>query len=351
MAEGAGGLLGSLGSAFGGNIGAFLGGPWGAVLSGLGGLFGGTQSLKQYQKGIDHISRLPGMQGPSNLFGDFGSAVGGGFQFNQALGGAQNLLSGGLQGLLNYQIPQALQGLNLGDVSSFTDSALSQTIGPMNAVASGAAQGLFDQGQANLLAAQDVGGLRNQQLDIMRQAFAPEAERRQVRMFDDLYSKGLLGPQTDTQGQSGIVRAMMESLNQADLGFQNEAFNRGMQQSQFLGNLGLQQIGQGFGAENQAFGQALQALGQNQTAGMQRLQAAQGLFGLGNDVFAQRHGLGLQGVESLLGMSDFGLRAARSPFELQAGLLSGSGQHADALQTLYGQLAKGTGGFFGGMFG
>jgi len=58
-----------------------------------------------------------------------------------------------------------------------------------------------------------------------------------------------------------------------------------------------------------------------------------GLFGQGSDTFNQSFGLGLGGSDSFTGMNALGLSAARSPQELQAGLLRGSTQLGGAINT------------------
>jgi hypothetical protein len=338
-----------------GGLGGFMSGPWGMALSGLGSLFGGSQSMGMFKEGINDINNMPGMQGPSNLSGNFGTSANGNFQMNPQMMAMQQMLGSQGMNLMGMQSNPFLAGaqgqLGLGEAAGGLNSALSQQMDPMNALSSGQAQNLFNQGQANIAAGQDVSGLRDQQLAMMRESFAPEAQRRQVGMMDMLHSKGLLGGGTATAGQGGIVDNVFDSLNRADQGFQNESFGRGMQQSQFLSNLGLQQQQQGFGAEAQAFGQGLGALQQNQNAAMQRFGAAQGLFGMDQDLQAQRFGLGLQANEGMLGLGHFGLQAARSPFELQSSLLQGGGMHSQALSGLYGGMADANAGFFSGMFG
>jgi hypothetical protein len=139
------------------------------------------------------------------------------------------------------------------------------------------------------------------------------------------------------QQQLGLGQAQ---AGQGLLGQNLGQFNQNVANFQNLGQFGA-------GLEGQQFGQGLQSLGFNTSQGQQRLQAAQGLFGQGADIFGQQFGLGLGGVEGLLGAGQLGLQAARSPFELQASLLSGGGQHAQAL----GELAAGRGRAGAGLFG
>ena len=318
----------------------------GKFLPGLGGLFGYGQSQKFFEQGRDDIRDLPGMQGPMNLGGSFGSSINGIFMPGGGIAQAEGLLGqqlGGMFGLPDFS--------RLQPQAQYADQALQGTVGPESAALFAAAPGLMSGGAANLAAAGDSSALQQAELDIMRQRFAPEAQRTRNQMMDRLHSMGLLGAGTNTQSQSGIVRGTEEALAGQDLDFQREAFARGLQRQQFLGNLGMQQIGQGAGLIGQGFGQNLQAMSQNQQAALQRLQAAQGLFGQEQDIFAQRQGLGLQGIESMLGLSRFGLDASALPFQLQAGLLGASGHHANALGDIAKAQADAASGFFGGLFG
>jgi hypothetical protein len=311
--------------------------------------------MEFFNKGIDDIKGMPGMGGPSNLSFNGGSSVGGNFQMDPGMLAMQNMM--GTQGVnlmgggMDPQMAQAQGMLGMAPAAGGLNTALMQQMGAMNGLSGGQAGNLFNQGQQNINAAQDVSGLRNEQLAMMREAFAPEAQRRQVGMMDMLHSKGLLGGNTATAGSGNIVDRTMESLNTADQGFQDAAFGRGMQQSQFLSNLGMQQQQQGLGAENQAFSQQMGALQQNQQAAMQRFGAAQGLFGMGNDQFAQRFGLGLQANEGMLGLGHFGLQSARSPFELQASLLQGGGMHSQALASMRLGQAEAAANASAGLFG
>jgi hypothetical protein len=333
----------------GGSIASFMGGPWGAMLGGLGGLFGGMQTQKMFDEGRQDIMGLPGMQGPSNLMGDFGTSIGGQFGFNNAMGNAQQLMQGTQQGLFQGQNPFA----NVGVMDQYQQAmqGMQTPMGAGNAIAAGGAGNLFGQGMQNLQAAGNTQGIYDQQLDLQRQAYAPQAQRERTAMFDDLFAKGLLGSGTNTGSQNSIVRQLTDSQSQADLGFQQQAFARAQQEAGRLGGLGMQQTGQGLGAENQAFQQAMGAGGFNQQQLLGRLGAAQSLFGQGQEQFAQNYGLGLQGAETMLGFGDFGLRGAAMPYQLQAGLLSGSGYHSQALAGLTEAQASANAGFMGGLFG
>lgn len=339
---------GGLGSILGG-VTSFLGGPWGMALNALGGLFGNGQAMKHLDEGRTDVLDLPGMSGPSNLMGDFGVSANGAFGFNNPMLGAQQGISGSLGNLFGASNPFA--NMDFGGLFNDASNALSQQIGPGNALSSGAGAGLLGMGLQNMLNAGNTQGIYDNQLQLMRSAYAPEQERQQNQLLDSLYAKGLLAPNTDVQSGNAMTRTYFDQQNQMENTFQQAAFGRAQAEAQRLGALGQGQVGQAFGAENQAFSQALQALQQNQSGFLQRMGAAQGLFGMGQDAFAQNYGLGLQGAESLLGYADFGLRGAAMPFQLQAALLSGGGQHADALAALAAQKAKQSSGFFGSLFG
>ena len=382
---------------------------FGNILGGLSGLFGGMQAAKHLRQGRRDILNLPGMEG-LNLGTSLGFAGQGGSMLspefmnlqnmlggispqllqgglaqdagiNAALGGASAAMSPAFLGAdfaLQQQIgPEAFQGLMggigqnaLGLSNLFTDQL---ALGPQD-YTGGMQSALMGSGAGLMDAAANLPQLQQEALDIQRQAFAPEAQRRTTGMYDDLFSKGLLGGGTDTASQSGIVRNVMDSLNQADLSFQNRAFDIGQQRAGFLGNLGAQQVGlgadifgqnlgqyanlmqgaQGFGqlglgAEAQGFNQLLQSVGQNQQSAMQRLQNAQGMFGFGGDLFGQQFNLGLGGLEGMLGLGNLGIDLTRMPYELQAGLLQGSGYHSQALGNIAEARANASGGLFGGL--
>ena len=339
----------------GGGMGGFLGGLGGLfkkgmpLLGGLGSLLGNQQAMKYFDQGRNDIQNLPGMQGPANLMGDFGSSVNGMFGFNPTMSLANLGIGGTMGSLLAGQGGNQFGGIDLQGMLANLPGQ--QQLGAMNTLSGGQAGNLFGMGMQNMQAAGNQQGLYDQSLQVMRDAYAPQRQVEQNQLFDDLYSKGLLGAGTATQGQNNMLDRFFAQNAQADLGFQNQAFDRAMAQQNFLGNLGSQQVGQGFGAENQAWQQALGSLAQNQQFGLNRLQQAQGLFDIGQNAFAQNYGLGLQGAETLLGYGDFGLRGAAMPYQLQAGLLQGGGYHAQALADLAAAQADASSGFLGGMFG
>lgn len=373
---------------------------------GLGGLFGaagGMMGMGALNDARSDIKSMPGMKGPINLWTSLGSAVGSNAQFNPLFQGNQmalgqvapGLLGGGLfndpslrQALGHNDISGALQQANqafgqqvgpqalgslqgmFGQANELGNMFAQQAMGGPQDLTGGLQSGLFGQGFANQQAAGNFSGLMNSRLASMRAAAQPEQNRMFNSLQDRLFAQGRLG----STGGSENMRALFDSFAQQDLGFQNAAFGQAMQRGNFLSNLGSQQIAQGSGLlgqnlgqfnqnaahaqnfmglgaglEGQAFNQNLQSVGANQAAGLGRLQAAQGLLGFGGDLFASQFGLGLGAQEGLLGFGDLGLQLAKSPFELQAGLLSGSSGHASALGNLGSDRATGIGSFLGGL--
>ena len=360
----------------------------GPLAEGLGGLFGSQQGQKHLQSGVDNIQNLPGMQGPTGIGGNFGQVSAGG-QFTMdptmALGQAGLAQSTGLMGGGLFNNAGFQQAFNQNDISGALGQAnqafgaqqgntafgqmgqLSQQLGnQFGQDYSGGLQGqLFGQGMANQAAAGNQSALFNQSLASQRAAAQPQFDRQSNRLQDQLFAKGLLGQNSTATGEA--FRGLSEAQNSADLGFQNNAYQQAMQQQQFLAGLGGQQMGQGAGflgqnlgqmnntaqlmqgLEGQAFGQNLQANQFNTSQGMNRLQAAQGLFGQGQNIFSQNAELGQSAAQGLLGYGNLGLDAARSPQELQAALLQGSGQHGDNLSALAQQQADASSGFLGGI--
>jgi hypothetical protein len=282
-------------------------------------------------------------------------------QAQQAMLGGQgaSLLGGGMFNDPRFQ--QAFQGNDISGALGQANQAFGQQmgtgtqgLGQLAGMFGGAVPGLMQQGMMNQQMAGNQGALQSQELAGLRAQAQPEQNRMFNQLQDRLFAQGRLG----STGGAENMRGLFEAQGQQDLGFQSEAFNRAMQQQQFMGQLGGQQMGQAgqFGQQaggliGQGFGQTLQSLQQNQQAGLSRLQAAQGLFGQGADIFGSQFGLGLGAQDALSNINQLGLQAGRAPWELQAGLLSGSGQHANALQEL-GSTAIGSGkkGLLGGLF-
>jgi len=322
------------------------------------GLLGGMGADNQMSGGINSIRNMPGMTGPSNLQGSFGWANGGGSGLSQEFMGAQGALGGMLPGLFggglfnNPDLQGALGQNNIMGALGQANSAFGQQMNPFMSAgfgqnAGGMVGGLLQGGMQNLMGAGNQQGIYDQQLGVLRQGAAPQQQRNFNNLQDRLFSQGLLGGGTSATGEA--MRGFFEAQNSQDLGFQNQAFGNAMQQQQFMQGLGSQQMGMGSGLEQQLFQQMLGSIQQNQQAGMGRLGAAQGLLGFGGDLFSQQFGSGVQGLQGLLGLGQFGLDTARSPYELQAGLLSGSGAHSRAMADLYTQRAGGIGSMAGGI--
>lgn len=325
----------------------FLAGPaMGNILGGLGGIFGGAKEMQAYNDARKDIKGLPGMSGPVNVAGNFGSSRDGTFQMDAGLLAQQQMLGATGLGLLGggmFNDPRLQAALGQNDIAGAlgqSNAALQQM---MPGTAYGNQQGLFNALQSgalnNLGSFQDT---QNAELQAFRNAAQPEMQRQQNQLFTRAQAMGMGLPSTGE-----MIRSQQTAFNEQDLGFQKEAFNRALQRQ----GLGLQQGQQAMGMESQMFGQGLQALQQNQSAGMNRLNQAMGLFSGANDIFSKNYGLGLQGAQGALGFGDFGLRAAGLPYELQAELLSGSGYHAQALGGLAEGRGQAGGGFLSGLGG
>lgn len=370
-----------------------LGGGLGLLSGGLD-LFGGGSQMRAYNDARKDIKGLPGMSGPVGVGGSFGQ-VGANGQFSMdptlAMGqlGLANsvpgMLGGGLFNQGNFQqafgqndilgaLNQANQGFGqqagstaFGGLGGLNAMLQGQVAGGPQDFSGGMMGNLMNQGFMNQMNAGNQSALFNQSLNTQRQAAAPEFARQQQALEQSLFNKGMLGTNSTQTGEG--FRGLFEAQGAQDLAFQNNAFGQAMQQQNFLAGLGGQQMGQGQqflgqnlgqfnqnlanlqGIEGQGFNQALQGMQFNASQGQNRLAAAQGLFGLGSDVFNQSFGLGTQGAQGLLGFGNFGLQAARSPFELQASLLEGSGQHASALGGVAQGRGEGQGGFLSGIAG
>ena len=376
-------------------FGPFLSGL-GMIGSGLFDIMGGMSQKRAAEQGRKDIKGLPGMSGPMGLQGNFGSSNYGNFSMNpqmMALQGMMGGMSGGLLGGGLFNDPRFQQAFQMNDMAGAlgqSDAALQQQMGNnafggLGGLFSNASQ-LQNQMQANVMAGpQDFsGGLQGQlfnqasqnlgsfgatqsaELQAMRNAAQPAMNRQFNQLQNRLHSMGMLGSTGGGQQMEGLFNAQ----NQQDLDFQTQSFQRAMGRQ----GLGLQQgqagaalQGQGFnqwnqnfgnalgagqfmqGLEGQQFGQNLQALQQNQSAGMNRLNQAMGLFGQGADIFGQQFGLGMQGAGGMLDFGQFGLDAASMPYQLQAQLLGAGGSHARALADNSRALGSANSGFFGGL--
>jgi hypothetical protein len=222
-------------------------------------------------------------------------------------------------------------------------------------------QDMFSQGFDALNRAGDVSGLINDRYAAMQTLAAPEEARIANNFFDREFmgTKGATTGSQDrrfTEGAMANQRDAMRVMNSQQLGLQEQ----GMMQQLGMGLLGQGQAGygqeigaaQGFsqlGAslENQGFMQGIQALGHNQNAGMQRVQQALGVLGMGQDMFGQGVGLGNQ---MFANMADYGLGFAGLVPQLlnaDAARIGAQGYYAQPMAELYGD----QGSFLGGIFG
>ena len=363
-----------------GFIGAALG-----LLGGAADMFGGAAQSGAFDAAEKNIKSLPG-QDTTGISGNFGQVgANGRFTGSEQFQGQQNQLAQGSNAMLQggmFNDPGLQQALSQNNMAGALGQA-NQAFGAQSGntqfggmqnlynnmqgqlgqdFSGGMQQNLFNQGMQNQMAAGDQSALFNQSLNTQRQAAAPELARQQQAMEQSLFGKGMFGAGTTQTGEG--YRGLFEAQGAQDLAMQNNAFGQANQQAQFLAGLGGQQMGQGqqflgqnlgqynntaqnlMNLEGQGFNQNLQGMGFNSSQGQNRLNAAQGMFGLGQDTFAQNFGLGLQGAGMGLDYNRFGLDAARSPQELQAQLLSGGGLHAQA----YAGMAPGAGQAKQGMF-
>lgn len=377
----------------------------GKILSGLGGLFGGLADVREVAQTRSDIKNMAAYN-PFNA-GGFGGSVhfngrAGNFQLSpdqqlmQAMLGGQGLglLSGGL--FNSPQLQQALSQNNIAGALGQANSALAQQASPFvnqgmfsnlmgnvnslgNMFAGQTAAGpqdfsgglqanLFSRGSANQEAAGNQQGLFNQSLALQRAAAEPAQTQLLNQLENRLFSRGQLG----STGGAMQMQGFIDAIGAQDLGFQNNAFQQALAQGQFLGNLGSQQINQGTdilglnlgqfnqnainaqnfmglgaGLEGQGFNQMLQALQQNQSAGLNRLQAAQGLFGLGTDTFNQQFGLGLGAQQGLMDQSRLGLDSILGLLMAESDRIGATSGHAGALA----KTQESSGGILGGLLG
>jgi hypothetical protein len=227
---------------------------------------------------------------------------------------------------------------------------------------------MFQQGMANMFSAGDQEALYNRELNTMRQAAEPEMNRQFNKLQDRLFAQGRLG----STGGAENMRGLFEAQNQADLGFQQNAFNRAANQRDFMGQMGQSQIGLGSGLLGQNLGQhqntiqnimganqlgsgalsqnfqnTLAGIGQQQSAGNQRLMNALNIFGVGQGAQQQGFGQAMQAGNQLNQMNQFGLTGLLGLLNAESGRIGATGQHAQAL----GQVGQNQGGFLGGIMG
>ncbi|NIN64736.1 MAG: hypothetical protein GTO63_08550, partial [Anaerolineae bacterium] len=111
-----------------------------------------------------------------------------------------------------------------------------------------------------------------------------------------------------------------------------------------------QNFGQlGTSIEGQGFQQLMNSQLARNSAGLQRLNAATGLLGLGNTFFNDAFNLGLGSSGQMVGLGNLGLQLSALPYELQASLLGSSGGIAEALAGVGSEKAGVLGGMISGL--
>jgi hypothetical protein len=330
------------------------------------GITPGGAGLQGQQQG--NLSSLLGQQGAGllggGLFNDpnFQSA----FQNNDIFGAQQ----GAQQGLQQGIGPQAFGGLQglFGQNQGLSNLFAQQTAQGPQDFSGGAQGGLFGAGFNAINQAGNVSGLVQQNLDASN-ALARPGEDRLINRFNNqefLRTGGATSGAQERQGQ--LFDSLFGAQNQRVLSAQQT----GLQAQQQLGQFGLGATGQGAGllgqnlsqfnqgagfanlfgqgaqgVEGQAFGQGLQSLQQNQSAGQQRLSNAMNLFGLGNQTFGQNFGLGLQAQGSLTDRDQMFANLFLGQQNAAANRIGATGLHAGALA----ENTRNQGGFLSNLFG
>jgi hypothetical protein len=315
-------------------------------------------------------------------------------QLSQLLASQQGLLGGGLfndpmiqAGLMqadfggamsqaNQALMQQAGGTAFGQLGNLAQTAgglggqlaLQTALGPQDL--SGGAQGaLLQGGLGNILAAGNTGALGAQATDLLRQQAQGSGLLDQAinKLQNRQFAQGRLG----STGGAQESRQFLDAVSQQDLGFQLAGQQLAQQEAGRLGQLGLGQIGQGAGLlgqnlagfgqtaglagqflgqaggfEGQQFGQSLQGLQQNQAAGLNRLQAAQGALGFGSDLFAQQAGLGLAAGGQALDINKLAVDQVLGLRGTEASRISGAG--GSGFGQTFSQ-PSGTGGFVAGL--
>lgn len=380
----------------------------GSAFGGMGGLFSQANQLgnifaNQAAQGPQDVSG--GVQGQM-----FGSGLAN--QFSSSNPAFNNQLIGTGMGNLQSATGGQTFGVGNQDFSGGMQNQLFGQ-GMANQMLAGNQSGLFNQSLNTQRQAATQGGLLDSAINkLQNRQFATgrlgtTGGAGETQSFLDAVARQDLGFQNNAFGQAQQQQQLLAQLggqqmnqagnifgqnlgqnlgisqfmNQQQLGQQGlraeiglGQLGQGLGQQRFTGQLGLDQTAQGAGLlsqslgqfnnqaglasnfmnlaggfEGQGFGQNLQALQQNQSAGMQRLQSAQGLLGFGDSLFGSSFNRGLGATEGLLGIGGMGLEAAALPFQLQASLLGASGAHAGALSDMASASASARGGLFGGI--
>ena len=331
---------------------------WAAAIQAAISLYGQNQMKAQIQDGQKTISGMAEfnpqqVQGPMGHFFQPGNTT---MQAEETAGSAAN------RGVLGAMNPNLLGG-GMFNMNNFQNAFQSGTA-DMNPAFQNAQQGLGQQmGQSafgNLgqmhqgmlgMASNAFGQAGNQDALIQQQlaasnALAAPGENDLInRTQNRLFSQGRLGSTGGSQEFGNTIGSIQQQRNQRVLGAQG----LGLQQQGQLQNFGLGAMQQAGQFEGQGFGQMLGSLQQNQSAGQQRLQNANNMFGLGRDTFGQQFGLGLQGQQGQLNQDNFLMQSILGLMNSENGRIGATGMHASALGNLFGGGAAATGGAMGGL--
>lgn len=370
----------------------------------LGGIFGSQANNAALQQGHDDILGLAASN-PQGFLGPTGfgiTADGQGLQGRDQMDFLRNIMQQGNQQTMGGQFnnPQFQQAFNNNDMGGFFGNQQSMLNQQMGNSAFGGMGNLFNQnaGLSSMFANQAAmgpqdmtGGMMNnmfgggmqalgnagnqgammqQSLDAQRAMAAPQEMRQFNQMQDRLFAQGRLdnsggaqqmGALYDSQflaDQQRILQA--QQLGQGQQGLQQQ-LGMGMigQGGQFLGqNLGqfnqntnfANQFGQAAqGNEQQQFMQMLQAMGQNQSSGQQRLTNSMNLFGLGRDTQNQAFNQGLAGQGALQANDQMFANLFLGQQNADANRIGATGLHAQALGGLVPQQGAASSGLFGGI--
>lgn len=238
---------------------------------------------------------------PWNVNGMFGSAQfdpstrTANYTMDPTMAGLRNQLGGATQGMLG--------GMNTQPFNQFAMSqgneALPGLFGDLQGALGNMPQGAFNQyqnqmGQAMGMAGQDVSGIMNNRLDLLRQQAKPGEEQAYNSLENRLFSQGRMG----STGGNSQLQAFAKGLGEADLTRQLAAQDLGLQTQ----GMNLNQAGMFGNLAGQNFQGALgyNDLGANRAA--QRMQNAMQLFGFGNQLQQQQMQSGLGGLTGMLGM-------------------------------------------------
>ena len=326
---------------------------WAAVAAAAGSVISGVIQSNEHKGLTNDIKDLTQFD-PSNFQGLGGSidSASGQFSadpqtqalFNSLQQGSMGLTQGGLFG--NEQFQQTLGQANLPGAYQNQSNMLSQLMGNQAFGGLGAqygnVMGLANQ-YGSALSGNTFAETQASELANLRAAAQPEQNRLMNKLDDRLFAKGMLGANTTRTGEA--YRGLGEAFGQQDLNFQTQAFERAMgQRGQQLGAFqGLQ--GLGLGIEGQGFGQGLQALQQNQSAGQQRLQNAFGLFDMGQGFLTGGAQAGSQLANAAYNQQQFGMEGLLGLLNAEANRIGSTGMHAQALGN---RGDSGMGGLLGG---